>query len=159
MASPDAIWASGIGSPPLRRASSTITRTPYSAFVENIIVISYLRARVSAASQLPDVVDERFGRQLFGAVEHPFVAPGVQQADRRVLGERPGPCRGRTNAVGLPDLTQPGRRPGQVLCAAAQRDVREEAPDRCGSIAGRVGADDHNGDGVAAQFVQRAPDL
>src|SRR5260370_40636228 len=114
MPSPDAISASGVGSPPLRRASSTITRTPYSAFVENIIVISYLRARVSAASQLPDVVDERFGGQLFGAVEHPFVAPGVQQADRRVPVERPGPYRRRTNAVDLPDLTPPGRAPRQV---------------------------------------------
>ena len=71
----------------LARASSTITRMPYSALVENIIArFPTCAARVSARLQLPDVVRERFGRELFRLEQHALAAPGVEQQQRRRSG-------------------------------------------------------------------------
>ena len=58
-------------------------------------LISYLRARVSAgARQLPDVVGERFGRELFGAEHHPLAARAVDQEHVGVAREGGAPALG-----------------------------------------------------------------
>ncbi len=71
-----------------------MTRTPYSALVENII-FEYLPAEVGYArraaasralrSQQPDVVGERLGGRREPGVAHPLVAARVHQREARLM--------------------------------------------------------------------------
>ena len=70
-------------SPPLAARSSTITRTPYSALVENIIWSNtYLRARVSAGLELADVVGEAIRGSAVRLEQDPLPALAVEQENR-----------------------------------------------------------------------------
>src|ERR1700719_2661010 len=86
MPSPAAISASGIGSLPERRASSTITRTPYSALVENIIVVfptCQLGYQGPFSVQPFDVMGQRLRGELFEPEQHTLTAATVHQQHRR----------------------------------------------------------------------------
>ncbi len=136
---------------PARLASSTITRTPYSALVENIIsviptcALGYQQRSSELARQLvrrADVV-ARVRGELFELEHDPLAAIAVEQQHRRRAG--PGAfarARGH-DVVGAPDRSQLRAGAGQVAQGArSARPVRGSARTWAGRVGGGIDADE-----------------